>query len=433
MPGPESPTGSTPAASAASVSTAGMPPADHVGRRARVRERLGQLDLDAALITEPVNVRWCSGFTGSNGQVLLRADAPDLLITDARYDARAELEAGDLDRVLRRDAVGVALEQLGLTGGAPSGAGHGSGAGVVAGQTRDGSGAEVVARPTGEGSEDGTGPRPTRAVRLGFEADHLTWHEGEQLRARLTEAGGEAVPMHDEVQSLRMVKDDHELAQLRRACDVTTAALEWLLDQRVAPGRTELELAVLLEQRFVALGADGVAFDTIVASGPNAAVPHHAPTDRVLEPGDVLTIDCGARVGGYHADCTRTVALQRLDEPLDEVYDVVHRAQAAGRAAAVAGATGEEVDAATRAVVAAAGYGEAFVHGTGHGVGLEIHEAPAVGRGSAATLEAGMTLTVEPGVYLPGIGGVRIEDTVVITSDGPATPLTELSRELRVL
>jgi Xaa-Pro aminopeptidase len=392
-------------------------PADHERRRDRLRSRVTELGLDAALITDPVNVRWCSGFTGTNGQVLVRADGEDVLITDARYDARAETEAGDLERVLHRDAVGVALARLGSAAGTGDDSGE---AGIFTGGDRP------DARTAG-------GAASVDSVRLGFEAGHLTWNEGERLRARFVAAGSAAVPMQDEVQRLRMVKDDHELGLLRRACDITDAALSWLLDELVGPGRTEVELARLLEQRFVDLGAEGRAFATIVASGPNAAVPHHAPTERALVSGDVLTIDCGARVDGYHADCTRTVALGGLEAPLDGVYDVVRRAQAAGRAAAVAGATGGEVDAATRDVVTRAGYGDEFVHGTGHGVGLEIHEAPAVGRGSAATLEPGMTLTVEPGVYLPGIGGVRIEDTVMITPDGPATPLTGLPRDLRVL
>ena len=362
----------------------GAPVADHTGRRDRLRARIAGLDLDAVLITDPVHVRWASGFTGSNGQVLLPADGEALLITDARYDARAQVEAPDLERVLRRDPVGVAIDKLG-------------------------------------------------PARLGFEADHLTWQAGEDIRARIADAGGAATPVRDEIASLRMVKDTHELALLRRACEITTGALAWLFDDVVEEGRTERELARVLEQRFVDLGAEAVAFDTIVASGPNAAVPHHAPTERALAAGDLLTIDCGARVGGYHADCTRTVGIGHLDERLREVYGVVERAQAAGRAAVAPGATGGDVDEAARQVVEQAGYGDQFVHGTGHGVGLEIHEAPAIGRGSAATLEAGMTLTVEPGVYLPDIGGVRIEDTVVVTADGPAHPLTELPRGLRVL
>jgi Xaa-Pro aminopeptidase len=362
-----------------------VPAADHGRRREQLRERLGTADLDALLLTEPVNVRWATGFTGSNGQLLLRAGGADLLITDARYDERAGVEAPDLERTLSRDPVAVARDML------------------------------------------------DPPCRIGFEAEHLTWAAGERLRQRIAEAGGTAQPTNGEVEALRVIKDDHEIALISDACRITTEALTWLLDTHVRLGVTERDLARLLERRFVDLGAEAAAFDTIVASGPNAAIPHHAPTDRPLAAGDVVTIDCGAKVDGYHADCTRTFALGHLDAPLDEVYETVRAAQAAGREAAVAGSTGADVDAAARAVIDDAGYGEAFVHGTGHGVGLEIHEAPAVSRGAPATLVAGMTLTVEPGVYLPGIGGVRLEDTVVVTADGPAKPLTDLPRELRLL
>jgi Xaa-Pro aminopeptidase len=363
-----------------------VPPADHGGRRERLRARLVALGLDAMLVTDPVNVRWLSGFTGSNGQVLLAADdaADDRLITDGRYDERAADEAPDLDRELERDPVAVVLR------------------------------------------------RHARAT-VGFEAEHLTFSRGQQLISRLDETGGTATATRCEVEGLREIKDEHELALLQRACQVTTSALGWLLDEHVGAGRTEQELARLLEQRFVELGAEAPAFTSIVAAGPNAAIPHHAPTGRPLADGDVLTIDCGAQVGGYHADCTRTVAIGHLGEPLAVVHDLVRRAQAAGRSAVVAGAAAAEVDAAARAPIVEAGYGERFVHGTGHGVGLEIHEAPAVATTARATLRAGMTLTVEPGVYLPGVGGVRIEDTLVVTPDGPATPLTEMSRELRIL
>ncbi len=359
--------------------------ADHRARRARLRERLGALDLDALLVTEPVNVRWCTGFTGSNGQLLLRATGEDLLITDARYDERAGAEAPDLPRALDRDPVGLAIRRM------------------------------------------------SPPFRVGFEAEHLTWQAGQRLRERVIDAGGAGVPTTGEVEELRTVKDEREIALLREACEITTSALGWLLDEQVQPGITEARLARLLEDRFLDLGAEGVAFDTIVASGPNAAIPHHAPSDRVLQRGDMLTIDCGARVGGYHADCTRTVGLGHVPDLLHDVHRLVQQAQAAGRSAAVAGATGGDVDAAARQVIDKAGFGQEFVHGTGHGVGLEIHEAPAVARRAAATLVAGMTLTVEPGVYLPGLGGVRIEDTVVVNADGPATPLTDLPRELRLL
>jgi Xaa-Pro aminopeptidase len=364
-----------------------VPPADHPARRRRLRDRVVDLDLDALLVTNPVNVRWLCGFTGSNGQVLLAAsgEGEDRLVTDGRYEARAAAEAPGLVVELDRDPLAVARRR----------------------------------HPGG---------------RLGFEAEHLTWAQGQRLADTVSEdPGGSVEATTGEVERLRAVKDAHEIALLERACEVTTSALGWLFDQHVAPGRTEQELARLLEHRFVDLGAEAAAFDTIVASGPNAAVPHHAPTGRQLQVGDVLTVDCGARVEGYHADCTRTVALGHLPPPMEKVHDLVRRAQSAGRAAALAGATGREVDEAARSVITEAGYGDRFVHGTGHGVGLEIHEAPAVAAGARATLSAGMTLTVEPGVYLPGAGGVRIEDTLVVTEDGPARTLTEMPRELRIL
>jgi Xaa-Pro aminopeptidase len=238
----------------------------------------------------------------------------------------------------------------------------------------------------------------------------------------------------DLVTSLRLVKDDAEVARLEAACAITTRALAGILDELVSPGVTERTVATALERRFVDLGGDGVAFPSIVASGPNGAVPHHEPSDRPLERGELVTIDCGAQVDGYHADCTRTVAIGRpRDTELVHVHEVVQAAQAAGRDTVRSGALAADVDAAARSVIADAGYGAAFVHGTGHGVGLQIHEAPAVAQGSAATLRPGIVLTVEPGIYLPGRGGVRIEDTVVVTAEPPARVLTDTPRELRIL
>ena len=362
-----------------------LPPADHAARRKQVRVALDASGAGMLLVTDPVNVRYLSGFTGSSGQLLIATEeGADRLVTDDRYTARAALEAPELPVVRSRDAAGVAL--------------------VAAG-----------------------------AVPLAVEADHLTWAAAERLRERAQETGTHIVPTTGLVASLRAVKDATEIALLARACSITQDALEWLFVEVVAAGRTERELARRLERRFVDEGADGVAFPSIVAGGPNSAAPHHEPTGRPLAPGDLLTVDCGALVAGYHADHTRTVAIGHLDDRLREVHALVVRAQAAGREAAVAGASGGDVDAAARDVIEDAGYGERFVHGTGHGVGLAIHEAPAVAKGSRARLEAGMALTVEPGVYLPGTGGIRIEDTIVVTADGPAWTLTDTPRELRVL
>jgi Xaa-Pro aminopeptidase len=364
-----------------------LPPHDHAGRRERVREIVRAEGATLLLVTDPVNVRYLSGFSGTNGQVLIGPDAEvDRLVTDGRYEARAATEAPDLTTSLTREPVEVALELAAALDGD---------AGVVA-----------------------------------AEADHLTWSAGRQLMEQAEAAGVEVLASTQLVERCRLVKDDSELARLALACDITQRALAWLFDEVVAVGRTERELATALERRFVDLGADGVAFPSIVASGPNSAIPHHAAGARPVELGDLLTVDCGALVDGYHADHTRTIGIGHLDDELVAVHALVERAQAAGREAAVAGASTGDVDAAAREIIDAAGYRERFVHGTGHGVGLRIHEAPAVAEGSAARLEAGIALTVEPGVYLPGLGGVRIEDTLVVTADGPARALTDTPREL---
>lgn len=340
---------------------------------------------DLLLLTDPVNVRYLSGFTGSNGQVVI-ADRPgdDRLVTDDRYAARAADEAPDLAVTLSRDAAGVAL---------------------------------VLGR-------DGT---------LAVEAGHLSWAAGQRLQTRAQQAGVQLLPTTGMVEQLRLVKDDAEVARLALACELTEVALQWLFDEVVAVGRTERELATALERRFVDTGAEGVAFPSIVAGGVHTAVPHHAPSERPLQRGDLLTVDCGALIDGYHADHTRTVAIGTLDEELTRVHALVAQAQEAGRRAVGTGVAAGEVDAAAREVIERVGYGDRFVHGTGHGVGLVIHEAPAVAKGSAARLEAGMALTVEPGIYLPGLGGVRIEDTIVVTAAGPARCLTDSPRELRVI
>lgn len=359
------------------------PRADHAARRDHLRGLLVAEDLDGVLLTAAPDVRYLTGFSGSNGQLVLGPDrAADRLVTDARYTARAAQEAPDLEVALDRDPLA-----------------------------------------------------PARALgrRIGVDADTVTWTTARRWRSELDEDGGALVALRAPVSALRAVKDAVEIASLAEACAITVTALEELFAERVHVGATERDLATWLERRFVDLGAEDVAFPSIVASGPNAAVPHHAPSARALVAGDLLTVDCGARVDGYHADCTRTVAVGHLDDQLASVHVLVQRAQAAGRAAATAGAITGAVDAAARRVIAEAGYGDRFVHGTGHGVGLEIHERPAVAAGASATLRPGTALTVEPGVYLPGVGGVRIEDTVVVTADGPPRVLTDTARELRVL
>jgi Xaa-Pro aminopeptidase len=235
------------------------------------------------------------------------------------------------------------------------------------------------------------------------------------------------------VERQRLVKDDAEIEALRQACAVADRALaELAAEGALRPGRSELEVGRELDARMLTLGAEAPSFETIVATGANSAIPHHRPDATVLRDGDFLKLDFGATVAGYHSDMTRTLVLGHAADWQREVYELVAAAQAAGRAALSVGADVPAVDAAARDVIVAAGHGEHFTHGLGHGVGLEIHEAPAISALGAGTLSAGMAVTVEPGVYLPGHGGVRIEDTLIVTDDEPEL-LTLTSKELLVL
>jgi Xaa-Pro aminopeptidase len=248
--------------------------------------------------------------------------------------------------------------------------------------------------------------------RLGFEAQEMTVAR----HVALAQPGDlELLPLGPVVEELRVTKDEEEIALLARACAITGAAFDQAVP-RIRAGMTERELATAIERAMVDAGAEKPAFDTIVASGAHGAIPHHAPGGRRFEPGDMITIDCGARYGGYHADMTRTVVLGPPAAWQQEIYALVATAQQAGIEAAVPGAAAADVDAAARDIIKAAGHGEHFGHGLGHGVGLEIHEAPALGVARPGKLGDRVPITVEPGVYLPGMGGVRIEDTLVVRS-----------------
>jgi len=239
------------------------------------------------------------------------------------------------------------------------------------------------------------------------------------------------VPLGPVVEQLRMVKDDTEIALLARACAITCEAFAGVLPA-IVPGRSERELAVLLERAMIDRGAEAVAFPTIVASGPNGAIPHHSPGERAFAAGDLITIDCGARYGGYHADMTRTVALGEPAGWQREIYELVAAAQLAGMAAAIPGADVEDVDAAARDIIEAAGHGGHFQQALGHGVGVQVHEAPIIGYGRTGTLAKRAAVTIEPGIHLPGRGGAGIEDTLVVRPQA-AEVLTTAARELLVL
>jgi Xaa-Pro dipeptidase len=343
-------------------------------RREALRRRLRELELDALLVTDLLNIRYLTGFTGSHGALLVHAggDEASVFCTDGRYRTQSQRQVPDLRLLIERSC------QLRLATAA---------------------------------TEEGIG-------RLGFES-HVVTVDGHAALAKVTGADV-LVATSRPVEMLRSIKDDAEVATLRAACAAADTALAGLLEEGgVRPGRTEREVGRDLEARMVAAGAAGPSFETIVAAGANSAVPHHRPTDAVLRRGDLLKLDFGALVDGYHSDMTRTVVLDQPAGWQRELYELVAAAQAAGCAALRVGAEVRDVDAAARDVIAHAGHGEDFVHGLGHGVGLQIHEAPALSQFGVGTLAAGMTVTVEPGVYLAGRGGVRIEDTLVVSGGEP--------------
>jgi Xaa-Pro aminopeptidase len=367
----------------------------HSQRRHNLKTKISAAGLDAMLVTDLINVRYLSGFSGSNGALLVFADEREaVLATDGRYRTQAAQQAPDLEVAIER-AVGRYL--------------------------------------AGRAGQDGVG-------KLGYESHVVTVDGLDALAGELDGCNTELVRASGSVETLREIKDAGELALLRLACEAADAALTDLVERGgLRPGRSEREVSRELEGLMLDHGADAISFETIVAAGPNSAIPHHRPTDAVLAAGDFVKIDFGALVAGYHSDMTRTFVLGNAADWQLEIYELVAEAQRAGREALRPGAELRDVDGAARRMIADAGYGDHFGHGLGHGVGLQIHEAPGIGATSAGTLLAGSVVTVEPGVYLPGRGGVRIEDTLVVPSNNPHHPgqtpelLTRFPKELAIL
>jgi Xaa-Pro aminopeptidase len=339
-------------------------------------DRLRELIEEPFLVTAPVNVRYLTGFVSTNAALLVDRDRA-CLFSDFRYAERA------------REVEGVEFEETN--------------------------------RYLYSDLPDLLPPR------VAFEADAMTYANYEFLRR----GGMELEPRRGLVESLRVVKEPEELEAIRRAAEVTDAAYERLVDERFA-GRTEKELAWRLEQLLHECGADRPAFPVDIAAGPTAASPHAEPGDRAVAEGDLVLVDAGATVDGYCSDSTRMFAVGDVSGSLRDLYEVVREAQQAGLDAIRAGVTARKADAAARAVIADAGYGENFGHGLGHGVGLLVHEAPGVRPESDDVLAAGNVVTVEPGIYLSGVAGVRIEDLVVVTEEGGEV-LTSFPKELRTV
>lgn len=366
-------------------------PEIHAQRRSQLVEFIRDTQRDAALITRLVNVRYLTGLSSSNAALLVTADGGAVLATDGRYATAAGEVAPDVELLVDRNVAVALLLRAGAKG---------------------------------------------EQIKVGIEPHDVTLELESALRTEVDVHGLKVELCHlgRVVEKLRAVKDDEELELIRQACEISCRALEDLYTAGGFTGRSEKEIARDLEWRMYGHGADALAFETIVATGPNSAIPHHRPTDRVVEVGDLLKIDFGAMYRGYHADCTRTSVVGT--EPADwqrEIYDLVAAAQKAGRDALVVGAECIGVDKASRAVIDGAGHGENFGHGTGHGVGLEIHEAPTLGYSATGTLADRMAVTVEPGIYLPGRGGVRIEDTLAVRATGRPDVFTPTTKELLVL
>jgi len=356
----------------------------HAARRERAQQKTAALSAEAALITSRANVRYLTGLISSNAAVLLPADGPGVLATDSRYAEAAQRDCPDLELVIDR-YIEPTLVRLAAARG---------------------------------------------LRRVAFEAQDLTVQRHQELAA--IDGGPELVAAGRLVEELRAMKDETEVGLIARACAITCEALAFVLPA-IRPGQTERDLAIALERAMIDHGAEALAFDTIVASGPNGAIPHHTPGLRPLATGDLITIDCGARYGGYHADMTRTVALGEPAAWQREIYQIVAAAQQAGVEAAIAGTDVSTVEAAARDLIADAGHADHFGHGVGHGVGLEVHEDPTIGYGKTGKLAAGVPITVEPGIYLPGKGGVRIEDTLVVRAHRAPGILTTTTKELLVL
>jgi Xaa-Pro aminopeptidase len=349
------------------------------GRGDRLEQLIGERGLDRMLVTNLVNVRYLTGFTGTNGACVC-GPGVRLFFTDSRYTERAMAEVKGWETITAAgDWLGTIAEHL-------------------------------------EG-------------RVGFEDDHLSVRTLEKLKEKLPE-GAEPVPAGGSVEQLRRVKDAEELRAIAEASKLADAAWEWTLERGLV-GRTERDVARATEARIRELDGDP-SFPAIVAAGPNGALPHAEPGERQIGRDELVVFDMGAKLDGYCSDGTRTFATGDPGEEARAVYGTVLEAQLAALDAIEAGVKGEDVDSVARKVIEAAGYGDRFGHGLGHGVGLEVHEAPRLSPRSDDILQPGEVVTVEPGIYLPGQFGVRIEDFVVV-EDGGNRNLSTLPKDLQVV
>jgi Xaa-Pro aminopeptidase len=337
----------------------------------RARELFENFDIDAFLVTSPSNRFYLSGFTGSSG-VLLITKHDAVLVTDFRYKIQGAEQAKGYRLAMHTAPIPEEIAKL---------------------------------------------AKELSIKKLGFEQDHVTFSTYRTYVNELKSADAELVPVSGLVEKLRLIKDDSEIKIVKDAASIADAAFSHIIEF-IRPGLTEREVSNELELFMRKNGAVSSSFDIIVASGYRSALPHGVASDKVIETGELVTLDFGAYYKGYCSDITRTVAIGNVSDELKEIYQVVYEAQMLGMKGIKPGMTGKEADALTRDYIASKGYGDYFGHSTGHGIGLDVHEGPALSVKSDTVLEPGMLVTVEPGIYVSGIGGVRIEDDALITKEG---------------
>jgi Xaa-Pro aminopeptidase len=332
-------------------------------------DRFPEHDIDGMLLTYGRSLRHITGYSGSNGCALVADDAL-VFITDFRYKTQAEEQVPDFQRRMAKAELFKELAAVDWV---------------------------------------------SKKHRLGIESTHLSVEQLHQLEELLPEIG--LVPVKELPEAVGLIKDESEIENIRRAVAISDAVYEEILPL-IKPGLREVDLAAEIEYRMRLGGSERVAFDAIVVSGERSALPHGEPGKKKIETGDLVTMDYGARVNGYCSDFTRTVVVGQANEEQRRVHAITLQAQQAAEEAAGPGKTGKEVDAVAREIIAEAGHGDHFGHGLGHGLGLEVHEGPRLSPKSTTVLKPGMITTVEPGIYVPGMGGVRIEDVVVIREEG---------------
>lgn len=352
-------------------------------RLKNLRSKIRKSEADAVLVTKRENYMYLSGFTGSMAYLVI-TDSKAVLITDFRYTEQAAGQAPEYSIIQYRGSITSALKEV---------------------------------------LED------NKIEKLAFEDFSMTVSTYTELREKLGIKG--FVPFGTAIEELRQIKDEGELGTIRRAVEIADETFKYILGS-IKPGITEVELAAEMEYHMKKLGAVGPSFETIVASGKRASMPHGVASEKKLETGDVITLDFGALYNGYCSDMTRTVFLGKPDKELARIYGIVLDAQLKSLDGVKRGRTGKEIDLIARKIIADAGFGDNFGHGLGHAVGLEIHEEPRLSMTGVTKMKDGMVVTVEPGIYVNGLGGVRIEDMVVVKGDSPLK-LTSSTKEMTVI